>query len=74
MKFQGIFFLAGLLAGLPSARAAGGKKGKEVLAHLAEDILRLPEAEGAWLDWHMTGKPYGTAMALIVLYMARDSR
>ena len=67
------FFFAYYHAAL-AARELGGKKGREILAHLAEDILRLPEAEGAWLDWHMAGKPYGTAMALIVLHMARDSR
>ena len=74
MEFQGIFFLAGLLAGLASARELGGKKEREILARLAEDILRLPERDGTWLDWHMAGKPYGTAMALMVLHMARETR
>jgi hypothetical protein len=29
------------------------------------------EADGTWLDFEAIGKPYGTAMALHVLYLAR---
>ena len=41
------------------------------LALLRDDLLRVVEADGSWVDFDAMGKSYGTAMALHVLYLAR---
>jgi hypothetical protein len=51
-----------------------GDKSRERLQHLRTDLLRLVEPDGTWLDYESIGKPYGTAMALHVLYLARTAR
>jgi tetratricopeptide (TPR) repeat protein len=43
------------------------------LATLRDDVLRVAEADGTWVDFETIGKPYGTAMALHVLYLARGA-
>jgi hypothetical protein len=53
------------------AIADHGEKAAERLALLRDDILRVGEADGTWVDCETYGKPYGTAMALHVLYLAR---
>ncbi len=40
---------------------------KEKLAKLREDLLAVVEADGTWVDFQSTGKPYATAMALLVM-------
>jgi hypothetical protein len=44
------------------------------LGRLRDDILRVAEVDGTWLDFEPIGKPYGTAMALHVIYLARRAR
>ncbi len=34
---------------------------------LRNDMLEIQEVDGSWLDWHIGGKSYGAAMALMVL-------
>jgi hypothetical protein len=51
-----------------------GDRAAERLGRLRDDILRVTEADGTWLDFEPIGKPYGTAMALHVLYLARQAR
>jgi hypothetical protein len=43
----------------------------EKLGSLRDDVLGVAEVDGTWLDFEPIGKPYGTAMALHVLYLAR---
>jgi hypothetical protein len=39
---------------------------------LRDDLLRVVEADGTWVDYESIGKSYGTAMALHVLFLARE--
>ncbi|MBI4564047.1 MAG: tetratricopeptide repeat protein [Planctomycetes bacterium] len=34
---------------------------------LRNDLLEINEIDGSWVDTHLFGKPYGTAMALMIL-------
>ena len=34
---------------------------------LRNDVLQINEVDGSWVDTHLFGKPYGTAMALMIL-------
>ncbi len=51
------------------AIAHRGERASELLGRLRDDILRVVEADGTWLDFETIGKPYGTAMALHILYL-----
>jgi hypothetical protein len=44
---------------------------RAMLVALRKDVLDMVEADGTWLDCEDIGKPYGTAMALMVLRFAR---
>jgi hypothetical protein len=59
-----------------AARAIAEHKdgAKERLRQLRDDLLRVVELDGTWVDFEPIGKPYGTAMALHVLYLARQAR
>jgi hypothetical protein len=46
---------------------------RERLAELRADLLRVVELDGTWVDFDAIGKPYGTAMALHVLHLARQA-
>jgi tetratricopeptide (TPR) repeat protein len=48
----------------------GGQSAREQLAELRRDMLRVAEVDGTWVDYVEIGKPYGTAMALMVLRIA----
>ena len=37
------------------------------LTAIRDDLLRINEVDGSWVDTHLFGKPYGTAMALMIL-------
>jgi RNA polymerase sigma factor (sigma-70 family) len=58
-----------------AARAIAEHKdgAKERLRELRDDLLRVVEVDGTWVDFDAIGKPYGTAMALHVLYLARQA-
>jgi hypothetical protein len=56
------------------AIADHGDNAAERLAMLRDDILKAAEPDGTWVDCETYGKPYGTAMALHVLYLARQAR
>ncbi len=56
------------------AIAHRGDRAAEQLGRLRDDLLRVVEADGTWLDFEPIGKPYGTAMALHVLFLARQAR
>ena len=47
---------------------------RDVLAEIRKDILAVPEIDGTWADDEQSGKPYGSAMALMILRMAKDLR
>ncbi len=34
---------------------------------IRNDMLEIQEIDGSWLDWHIGGKNYGTAMAVMIL-------
>ncbi|MHC4600404.1 MAG: DNRLRE domain-containing protein, partial [Planctomycetota bacterium] len=55
-------------------RALGSDAAKAMLPALRADLLAVPELDATWVDSHMAGKPFGTAMALLVLKMAKDAR
>lgn len=56
------------------AMAYRGDRAAERLARLRDDLLRMVEVDGTWFDYESIGKPYGTAMALHVLFLAREAR
>jgi hypothetical protein len=43
------------------------------LGELRDDILRVAEVDGTWVDFEAIGKPYGTAMALHILFLACEA-
>ena len=43
----------------------------ERLDKIRSDLLHVAEADGTWVDFETIGKPYGTAMALHTLLLAR---
>jgi hypothetical protein len=48
-------------------KAAGGSLASELAAELRSDLLGFAEVDGTWMDFENNGKPYVTAMALLVL-------
>jgi hypothetical protein len=48
-----------------------GESVPERLAQIRTDLLHVAEADGTWVDFEVIGKPYGTAMALHTLFLAR---
>jgi hypothetical protein len=50
-----------------AALAVGDERSKRVLARIREEVLSHVEPDGTWVDFEGTGKPYGTAMALLLL-------
>ena len=52
----------------------GGSRAKERLAALRDDVLACAEIDGTWVDYLGVGKPYGTAMALMILAWAPPAR
>jgi hypothetical protein len=64
-----------LFAYAHAARATarhGGPDTAKRLRLLRDDLLRVVEADGTWVDYESIGKSYGTAMALHVLFLARE--
>jgi hypothetical protein len=55
------------------AIADHGEKVVERLALLRDDVLKVSEADGTWVDCETYGKPYGTAMALHILALSREA-
>lgn len=55
-----------------SAIVFHGESSADKLRLLSSDLLRVVELDGTWVDFEMVGKPYGTAMALYVLHLARQ--
>jgi hypothetical protein len=55
------------------AIAEHGKDAAARLGDLRDDILRVAEVDGTWVDFEAIGKPYGTAMALHILFLAREA-
>ncbi len=45
-------------------------KSRGELARIRADLLSVVEPDGTWVDFEGTGKPYGTAMALLTLKIA----
>jgi hypothetical protein len=62
--FHGVFHTA-IAAELSGERAAHRKR-------FREQLLRIPEIDGSFVDSHELGKCYGTAMALLVLKVASE--
>ena len=64
------YFYAYYHAGL-AIQDLGKNTSAPLLLKLREDLLRVPELDSTWVDYHQGGKPYGTAMALLVLRMGK---
>jgi hypothetical protein len=54
-----------------AARALGPDLAEPILAAIRQEILATAEIDGTWIDFAQTGKPYGTAMALLLLEMTQ---
>lgn len=48
--------------------ALGDSRARTELQALRQDVLSVVEPDGTWVDFEATGKPYGTAMALLLLH------
>ena len=60
----GFFFWYDLHA---QAEAIRFLKEKGAAKKMTQRVLAIAEIDGAWVDSHELGRPYGTAMALLVL-------
>lgn len=65
------FYLHSLFHAADAIEATGGAKAASRLAQLRDELLRVVEIDGTWLDYEHSGKVYGTAMAVAVLARAR---
>ncbi len=70
-ELAGFFFLYGLFHAAEAARTLGEPGRGEHLKRLREQVLKLPEIDGSFIDSHELGKSYGTAMALLTLRRVR---
>jgi hypothetical protein len=55
------------LHGARAIRALNAETRARDLAALRADVLARVESDGTWLDTFALGKPYATAMALLIL-------
>lgn len=67
---SGYFHSFAVLHGARAIAALGGKRRDARLAALAEDVVARVESDGSWVDTLGLGKPYATAMALLILDLA----
>ena len=67
---SGYFHSFAYYHGARAIRGAGGPGERADLARLRSDVLARAEDDATWVDTFMLGKPYGTAMALLVLWLA----
>lgn len=58
-----------LLLDPTSFDGSGSGEFQRPLADIRSEILRVREADGTWVDFEQVGKPYGTAMALLILQL-----
>jgi hypothetical protein len=72
--YTSYFFFFGYDHAAQAITFHGGRDAAKRLDKLREDLLRMAEVDGTWLDYEPIGKPYGTAMALHVLYLARQAK
>lgn len=63
-ELGGFFYFHGVFH---TTEAAVVVKDAKQLRRLREQVLRLPEMDGSFIDSHELGKSYGTAMALLIL-------
>jgi hypothetical protein len=68
--FSSYFYFYAYYHAALAIRALGKRTAAPLLKSLRDDILAVPEMDATWVDYHQGGKPYGTAMALLVLAMA----
>jgi len=60
------FFYDYWFASMAMLKLPEEERGK-YLAAIRNDLLEINEVDGSWVDTHLFGKPYGTAMALMIL-------
>lgn len=60
------FFYDYWYASMAILKLPEAERGK-YLAAIRNDLLETNEVDGTWVDTHLFGKPYGTAMALMIL-------
>lgn len=66
-SYGGFFFFYDLLARAEAAAAMGGTESKRALEAQRQQVLKLVEIDGAFIDSHELGRSYGTGMALWIL-------
>jgi tetratricopeptide (TPR) repeat protein len=60
------FFYDYWFASMAGLQMAENERAK-YLTPIRNDLLEINEVDGSWVDTHLFGKPYGTAMALMIL-------
>ncbi|MBN2489687.1 MAG: DNRLRE domain-containing protein [Planctomycetes bacterium] len=65
--FSSYFYFFAYYHAALAAEALGTKTAAPWLKALRDDLLAVPELDATWVDYHQVGKPYGTAVALLVL-------
>jgi hypothetical protein len=69
--YSGYFPLFGYYHAARVLRELGGETMRRDLAKLRADVLARVDPDGTWTDFPELGKPYGTAMALLILDLTR---
>jgi hypothetical protein len=69
---SGYFHSFAYFHGAHAVLALDGEARKADLAKIGADVLFRVEADGTWMDTIGLGKPYATAMALLILGLAGD--
>lgn len=65
------FFLQSFFHAADALQSRPGPRSRARLRQLRDELLRVVEVDGTWVDYEASGKVYGTAMALHVLTRAR---
>ncbi|MHC4814410.1 MAG: DNRLRE domain-containing protein [Planctomycetota bacterium] len=66
-NFSSYFYFYAYYHAVLAIHALDDQNKSKMLRQLRADILAVPEMDATWVDYHQLGKPYGTAMALLIL-------
>jgi len=71
-NFSSYFYFYAYYHAVLAIRTMEGPQASKMRRQLRADILAVPEMDATWVDYHQLGKPYGTAMALLILKLTED--
>jgi hypothetical protein len=71
-QLGGFFYFHGFFHSAVAASLLDKKDRGEQFSRFRDQLLRIPEIDGSFIDSHELGKCYGTAMALLVLRLVEE--